>query len=138
MNNPTVKKVIDIIGNNIKWAMCGFAFFAFLGIIIPTTSFGFPIGNYFGMGEAGRAIVVILFTAVYVVSAIKFPHFFGAISFVAALVVVIAAGVAGMGAAKSLFGGGMRMIRWARIWMLIMAIINSAFIAVKKLVFKED
>lgn len=43
-----------------------------------------------------------------------------------------------MGAAKSLIGGGMRMIRWARVWLLITSIINAALIALKQFVIKNN
>ena len=141
MENPIVKKIVNYVDSYIKYLMCVFAVFAVLGVFIPTTvgAFGIsmPLGNYFGMGFAWRAIVVIIFTAVYVFSALKFRKYFGAVSVVAALLVVIFAGVAGAVDGYGYVHGGIRMIKWARVWMLIMALINSAAIAIKTFIFHD-
>ena len=57
---------------------------------------------------------------------------------VLALLVVIIAGVGGMGASKALISGGMRIIRWARVWLLVTAIINAALMALKQFVIKNN
>ena len=138
MENPIVKKIVNYVDSYIKYLMCVFAVFAILGVLIPTRTLGISIGNYFGMHMAGRAIVVILFTVVYVISALKFRKYFGVVSVVAAIVGVIVAGVAGsFGVYGSYIHGGVKMIKWARVWMLIMALINSAAIAVKTFIFHD-
>lgn len=135
MENPIVKKIVNYVDSYIKYLMCVFSFFAILGLLIPSWSgFGIwklPVGNYFGMGNAWRAILVIIFTAVYVFSALKFRKFFGAVSVVAAIFVLIFAGSAAG------CGGGIRMVGWAKVWMLIMALINSAAIAIKTFIFHD-
>ncbi len=43
-----------------------------------------------------------------------------------------------MGDAKALISGGMRIIRWARVWLLVTAIINAALMALKQFVIKNN
>lgn len=43
-----------------------------------------------------------------------------------------------MGATKMLVHGGIRMIRWARVWLLVTAIINVALMALKQFVIKNN
>lgn len=133
MENPIVKKIVNYVDSYIKYLMCVFAVIAVLGVFIPSTFLGIPVGNYFGLHLTGHAITVIIFSVVYIFTALKFRKFFGAASVVAALIVVIFAGTAG---AKG-FHGGVAMIRFARIWMLLMALINSAAIAIKTFVFHD-
>lgn len=62
-----MNKIIDVVFNRVanyfKYVMCVFAFFSILGVLIPSTVGGLPVGNYFGMGLSGpaRAIFIILF-----------------------------------------------------------------------------
>lgn len=144
-----MNKVIDVVFNKVanyfKYVMCVFALFSILGVLIPTNILGFSIGNYFGMskqylsGGVIRAILIILFSLAIMYIAVKKNELIPSVAAVVlALLVVIFAGVGGMGAAKSLIGGGMRMIRWARVWLLITSIINAALIALKQFVIKND
>lgn len=43
-----------------------------------------------------------------------------------------------MGASKALISGGMIIIRWARVWLLVTAIINAALMALKQFVIKNN
>lgn len=144
-----MNKVIDVVFNKVanyfKYVMCVFALFSILGVLIPTNILGFSIGNYFGMskqylsGGVIRAILIILFSLAIMYIAVKKNELIpSVVAVVLALLVVIFAGVGGMGAAKSLIGGGMRMIRWARVWLLITSIINAALIALKQFVIKNN
>lgn len=49
-----MNKIIDVVFNRVanyfKYVMCVFAFFSILGVLIPSTVGGLPVGNYFGMG----------------------------------------------------------------------------------------
>lgn len=144
-----MNKVIDVVFNKVadyfKYVMCVFALFSILGVLIPTNVLGFSIGNYFGMGKqylsggAVRAIFIILFSLAIIYIVVKKNELIPSVAAVVlALLVVIIAGVGGMGAAKSLIGGGMRMIRWARVWLLITSIINAALITLKQFVIKNN
>lgn len=133
--------VFNRVANYFKYVMCVFAFFSILGVLIPSTVGGLPVGNYFGMGLSGpaRAIFIILFSLAIIYIAVKKNEFMPSIAAVVlALLVVIIAGVGGMGAAKALISGGMRIIRWARVWLLITAIINAALITLKQFVIKNN
>lgn len=133
--------VFNRVANYFKYVMCVFAFFSILGVLIPSTVGGLPVGNYFGMGLSGpaRAIFIILFCAAIIFIAVKKNELIPSIAAVVlALLVVIIAGVGGMGASKALISGGMRIIRWARVWLLVTAIINAALMALKQFVIKNN
>lgn len=138
-------KIIDVVFNRVanyfKYVMCVFAFFSILGVLIPSTVGGLPVGNYFGMGLSGpaRAIFIILFSLAIIYIAVKKNELIPSIAAVVlALLVVIIAGVGGLGDAKMLVHGGIRMIRWARVWLLVTAIINAALMALKQFVIKNN
>lgn len=142
-------RIIDVVFNKVanyfKYVMCVFAFISILGVLIPTKVFGISVGNYFSMGKdaisggPARAIFIILFSLAIIYIAVKKNEFMPSIAAVVlALLVVIIAGVGGMGAAKALIGGGMRIIRWARVWLLVTAIINVALITLKQFVIKNN
>lgn len=142
-------KVIDVVFNKVanyfKYVMCVFAFISILGILIPTSVFGVSVGNYFSMnknvlsGGPARAVFVIIFALAIIYIAVKKNELIPSIAAVVlALLVVIIADVGGMGAAKIMFTGGVRIIRWARVWLLITAIINAALIALKQFVIKNN
>lgn len=142
-------RIIDVVFNKVanyfKYVMCVFAFISILGVLIPTNVFGISVGNYFSMGKdaisggPARAIFIILFSLAIIYIAVMKDEFMPSIAAVVlALLVVIIAGVGGMGAAKALIGGGMRIIRWARVWLLITAIINAALITLKQFVIKNN
>lgn len=142
-------RIIDVVFNKVanyfKYVMCVFAFISILGVLIPTKVFGISVGNYFSMGKdaisggPARAIFIILFSLAIIYIAVKKNEFMPSIAAVVlALLVVIIAGVGGMGAAKALIGGGMRIIRWARVWLLVTAIINAALITLKQFVIKNN
>ena len=145
-----MNKIIDVVFNRVanyfKYVMCVFAFFSILGVLIPSTVVGLPVGNYFGMGSSlggsggpARAIFIILFSLAIIYIAVKKNEFMPSIAAVVlALLVVIIAGVGGMGGAKALISGGMRIIRWARVWLLVTAIINAALITLKQFVIKNN
>ena len=140
-----MNKIIDVVFNRVanyfKYVMCVFAFFSILGVLIPSTVGGLPVGNYFGMGLSGpaRAIFIILFSLAIIYIAVKKNELIPSIAAVVlALLVVIIAGVGGMGATKMLVHGGIRMIRWARVWLLFTAIINAALMALKQFVIKNN
>ncbi len=140
-----MNKIIDVVFNRVanyfKYVMCVFAFFSILGVLIPSTVGGLPVGNYFGMGLSGpaRAIFIILFSLAIIYIAVKKNELIPSIAAVVlALLVVIIAGVGGMGASKALISGGMRIIRWARVWLLVTAIINAALMALKQFVIKNN
>lgn len=140
-----MNKIIDVVFNRVanyfKYVMCVFAFFSILGVLIPSTVGGLPVGNYFGMGLSGpaRAIFIILFSLAIIYIAVKKNELIPSIAAVVlALLVVIIAGVGGLGDAKMLVHGGIRMIRWARVWLLVTAIINAALMALKKFVIKNN
>lgn len=144
-----MNKIIDVVFNGVanyfKYVMCVFAFISILGVLIPTNVFGISVGNYFSMGKdaisggPARAIFIILFSLAIIYIAVMKDEFMPSIAAVVlALLVVIIAGVGGMGAAKALIGGGMRIIRWARVWLLITAIINAALITLKQFVIKNN
>ncbi len=133
--------VFNRVANYFKYVMCVFAFFSILGVLIPSTVGGLPVGNYFGMGLSGpaRAIFIILFSLAIIYIAVKKNELIPSIAAVVlALLVVIIAGVGGLGDAKMLVHGGIRMIRWARVWLLVTAIINAALMALKKFVIKNN
>jgi len=133
--------VFNRVANYFKYVMCVFAFFSILGVLIPSTVGGLPVGNYFGMGLSGpaRAIFIILFSLAIIYIAVKKNELIPSIAAVVlALLVVIIAGVGGMGATKMLVHGGIRMIRWARVWLLVTAIINAALMALKQFVIKNN
>lgn len=138
--------VFNRVANYFKYVMCVFAFFSILGVLIPSTVGGLPVGNYFGMGSSlgvsggpARAIFIILFCAAIIFIAVKKNELIPSIAAVVlALLVVIIAGVGGMGASKALISGGMRIIRWARVWLLVTAIINAALMALKQFVIKNN
>lgn len=133
--------VFNRVANYFKYVMCVFAFFSILGVLIPSTVGGLPVGNYFGMGLSGpaRAIFIILFSLAIIYIAVKKNELIPSIAAVVlALLVVIIAGVGGLGDAKMLVHGGIRMIRWARIWLLVTAIINAALMALKQFVIKNN
>lgn len=133
--------VFNMVANYFKYVMCVFAFFSILGVLIPSTVGGLPVGNYFGMGLSGpaRAIFIILFSLAIIYIAVKKNELIPSIAAVVlALLVVIIAGVGGLGDAKMLVHGGIRMIRWARVWLLVTAIINAALMALKKFVIKNN
>lgn len=44
--------VFNRVANYFKYVMCVFAFFSILGVLIPSTVGGLPVGNYFGMGSS--------------------------------------------------------------------------------------
>lgn len=142
-------RIIDVVFNKVanyfKYVMCVFAFISILGVLIPTKVFGISVGNYFSMGKdvisgcAVRAIFIILFSLAIIYIAVKKNEFMPSIAAVVlALLVVIIAGVGGMGDAKMWVHGGIRMIRWARVWLLITAIINAALITLKQFVIKNN
>lgn len=140
-----MNKIIDVVFNRVanyfKYVMCVFAFFSILGVLIPSTVGGLPVGNYFGMGLSGtaRAIFIILFSLAIIYIAVKKNELIPSIAAVVlALLVVIIAGVGGLGDAKMLVHGGIRMIRWARVWLLVTAIINAALMALKQFVIKNN
>lgn len=143
-----MNRIIDVVFNRVanyfKYVMCVFAFFSILGVLIPSTVVGLPVGNYFSMGDAisggaVRAIFIILFSLAIIYIAVKKNEFMPSIAAVVlALLVVIIAGVGGMGDAKMWVHGGIRMIRWARVWLLITAIINAALITLKQFVIKNN
>lgn len=144
-----MNKIIDVVFNRVanyfKYVMCVFAFISILGVLIPTKVFGFSVGNYFSMskdalsGGPARAIFIILFCAAIIFIAVKKNELMPSIAAVVlALLVVIIAGVGGMGDAKALISGGMRIIRWARVWLLVTAIINAALITLKQFVIKNN
>lgn len=133
--------VFNRVANYFKYVMCVFAFFSILGVLIPSTVGGLPVGNYFGMGLSGpaRAIFIILFSLAIIYIAVKKNELIPSIAAVVlALLVVIIAGVGGLGDAKMLVHGGIRMIRWARVWLLVTAIINAALMALKQFVIKNN
>lgn len=133
--------VFNRVANYFKYVMCVFAFFSILGVLIPSTVGGLPVGNYFGMGSSGpaRAIFIILFSLAIIYIAVKKNELIPSIAAVVlALLVVIIAGVGGMGDAKMWVHGGIRMIRWARVWLLVTAIINAALITLKQFVIKNN
>lgn len=133
--------VFNRVANYFKYVMCVFAFFSILGVLIPSTVGGLPVGNYFGMGLSGpaRAIFIILFSLAVIYIAVKKNELIPSIAAVVlALLVVIIAGVGGLGDAKMLVHGGIRMIRWARVWLLVTAIINAALMALKQFVIKNN
>lgn len=72
-----MNKIIDVVFNRVanyfKYVMCVFAFFSILGVLIPSTVGGLPVGNYFGMGLSGpaRAIFIILFSLAIIYIAVK-------------------------------------------------------------------
>lgn len=140
-----MNKIVDVVFNRVanyfKYVMCVFAFFSILGVLIPSTVGGLPVGNYFGMGLSGpaRAIFIILFSLAIIYIAVKKNELIPSIAAVVlALLVVIIAGVGGLGDAKMLVHGGIRMIRWARVWLLVTAIINAALMALKQFVIKNN
>lgn len=140
-----MNKIIDVVFNRVanyfKYVMCVFAFFSILGVLIPSTVGVLPVGNYFGMGLSGpaRAIFIILFSLAIIYIAVKKNELIPSIAAVVlALLVVIIAGVGGLGDAKMLVHGGIRMIRWARVWLLVTAIINAALMALKQFVIKNN
>lgn len=144
-----MNKIIDVVFNRVanyfKYVMCVFAFISILGVLIPTKVFGFSAGNYFSMGKnalsggPARAISIILFSLAIIYIAVKKNEFMPSIAAVVlALLVVIIAGVGGMGDAKMLVHGGIRMIRWARVWLLVTSIINAALITLKQFVIKNN
>lgn len=140
-----MNKIIDVVFNRVanyfKYVMCVFAFFSILGVLIPSTVGGLPVGNYFGMGLSGpaREIFIILFSLAIIYIAVKKNELIPSIAAVVlALLVVIIAGVGGLGDAKMLVHGGIRMIRWARVWLLVTAIINAALMALKQFVIKNN
>lgn len=138
MNNPIVKKIVNYVDDYIKYLMCVFAFFTILGTLIPTTFIGLPYGNYFGMKHAVKAILAIVFAIVCVAAAFKFRKYFGAVSLVAALLVLIIAGISKIeGVSTAFFGGGVKMVKWARVWLFVTALFNSASIAVKTFIFHD-
>ena len=133
--------VFNRVANYFKYVMCVFAFFSILGVLIPSTVGGLPVGNYFGMGLSGpaRAIFIILFSLAIIYIAVKKNELIPSIAAVVlALLVVIIAGVGGLGDAKMLVHGGIRMIRWARVWLLFTAIITSALMSLKQFVIKNN
>lgn len=133
--------VFNRVANYFKYVMCVFAFFSILGVLIPSTVGGLPVGNYFGMGLSGpaRAIFIILFSLAIIYIAVKKNELIPSIAAVVlALLVVIIAGVGGLGDAKMLVHGGIRIIRWARVWLLVTAIINAALMALKQFVIKNN
>lgn len=142
-------RIFDVVFNKVvnyfKYVMCVFAFISILGVLIPTKVFGFSVGNYFSMGKEdlsggpARAIFIILFSLAIIYIAVKKNEFMPSIAAVVlALLVVIIAGVVGMGDAKMLVHGGIRMIRWARVWLLVTSIINAALITLKQFVIKNN
>lgn len=140
-----MNKIIDVVFNRVanyfKYVMCVFCIFSILGVLIPSTVGGLPVGNYFGMGLSGpaRAIFIILFSLAIIYIAVKKNELIPSIAAVVlALLVVIIAGVGGLGDAKMLVHGGIRMIRWARVWLLVTAIINAALMALKQFVIKNN
>lgn len=142
-------RIFDVVFNKVvnyfKYVMCVFAFISILGVLIPTKVFGFSVGNYFSMGKedlsggAARAIFIILFSLAIIYIAVMKNEFMPSIAAVVlALLVVIIAGVGGMGDAKVFISGGMKIIRWARVWLLVTSIINAALITLKKFVIKNN
>lgn len=142
-------RIFDVVFNKVvnyfKYVMCVFAFISILGVLIPTKVFGFSVGNYFSMGKEdlsggpARAIFIILFSLAIIYIAVKKNEFIPSIAAVVlALLVVIIAGVGGLGDAKMWVHGGIRMIRWARVWLLVTAIINAALITLKQFVIKNN
>ena len=142
-------RIFDVVFNKVvnyfKYVMCVFAFISILGVLIPTKVFGFSVGNYFSMGKEdlsggpARAIFIILFCAAIIFIAVKKKELIPSIAAVVlALLVVIIAGVGGLGDAKMWVHGGIRMIRWARVWLLVTAIINAALMALKQFVIKNN
>lgn len=142
-------RIFDVVFNKVvnyfKYVMCVFAFISILGVLIPTKVFGFSVGNYFSMGKEdlsggpARAIFIILFSLAIIYIAVKKNEFMPSIAAVVlALLVVIIAGVGGLGDAKMLVHGGIRMIRWARVWLLVTSIINAALITLKQFVIKNN
>lgn len=70
--------VFNRVANYFKYVMCVFAFFSILGVLIPSTVGGLPVGNYFGMGSSlgvsggpARAIFIILFSLAIIYIAVK-------------------------------------------------------------------
>lgn len=53
--------VFNRVANYFKYVMCVFAFFSILGVLIPSTVGGLPVGNYFGMGLSGPARAILSF-----------------------------------------------------------------------------
>lgn len=142
-------RIFDVVFNKVvnyfKYVMCVFAFISILGVLIPTKVFGFSVGNYFSMGKEdlsggpARAIFIILFSLAIIYIAVKKNELIPSIAAVVlALLVVIIAGVGGLGDAKMWVHGGIRMIRWARVWLLVTAIINAALITLKQFVIKNN
>lgn len=142
-------RIFDVVFNKVvnyfKYVMCVFAFISILGVLIPTKVFGFSVGNYFSMGKEdlsggpARAIFIILFSLAIIYIAVKKNELIPSIAAVVlALLVVIIAGVGGLGDAKMWVHGGIRMIRWARVWLLVTAIINAALMALKQFVIKNN
>ena len=142
-------RIFDVVFNKVvnyfKYVMCVFAFISILGVLIPTKVFGFSVGNYFSMGKEdlsggpARAIFIILFSLAIIYIAVKKNELIPSIAAVVlALLVVIIAGVGGLGDAKMWVHGGIRMIRYARVWLLVTAIINAALITLKQFVIKNN
>ena len=133
-----MNKTLDTITSYFKYVMCVFAFLSILGVLIPTKVLGISVGNYFGLASSGygagavRAVIVIICCVAFIICAIKFDNELSAICIALAVIVMIAAGVKGMGAAAAFIKGGMKIIRFARVFMIITAVINTVLLLLKK------
>lgn len=132
----------------IKWPMMLLGFLAVLSLLIGnkmgTMGVYQKLGNLF-KASTGRSIFILIislgFIAVSFLSDIN-EKFFGAPAFLCALLVMIISGYfykeLAWSITKSFLHGGVKLLHFARFWMLFLSIVNAAVINVKKFVIKDE
>lgn len=115
-----------------------------IGLFIPVTmkvmGIRVPLNENLFTIEKGKAIAILLFAVIFIVSS-QLKQFWGAPAVVLSIVIMILVGSITKGAsevsASVSYGGGLGVVRAARIFMLIAAILNAGLLVFKEFVLDK-
>lgn len=115
-----------------------------IGLFIPVTmkvmGIRVPLNENLFTIEKGKAIAILLFAIIFIVAS-QLKQFWGTPAVVLSIVIMILVGSITKGAgevgAGVSFGGGLGVVRAARIFMLIAAILNTGLLVFKEFVLDK-
>ena len=143
-----VNKILNYLADKgrryLTYVMALMGLVTIIGLFIPVTmkvmGIRVPLNENLFTIEKGKAIAILLFAIIFIVAS-QLKQFWGTPAVVLSIVIMILVGSITKGAgevgAGVSFGGGLGVVRAARIFMLIAAILNTGLLVFKEFVLDK-
>ncbi len=143
-----VNKILNYLADKgrryLTYVMALMGVVTIIGLFIPVTmkvmGIRVPLNENLFSLDKGKAIAILLFAIIFIVAS-QLKQFWGAPAVVLSIVIMILVGSITKGAgdlgASVSYGGGLGVVRAARIFMLIAAILNTGLLVFKEFVLDK-